>query len=208
MCHDLAHIDCIFAVENKKINIMKDYMKPYDCDLKYYEGCLATRDFWDDCGHEWTYKTLDEKLVILGGFVQRGGSLKRVIKRYAEDRSEIYRCRIHWVIFTYIWRMIMGDEPMSNFNPMSKRIKCLDNDELIKLLSEELKKCVKETCGTRYNRFGQHEIYNYWFVSNEYQYDDTALDKIERKHWRTNPDEPFSIYCNKAKRWERLSCLF
>ena len=104
--------------------------------------------------------------------------------------------------------MIMGDEPMSNFNPMSKRIKCLDNDELIKLLSEELKKCVKETCGTRYNRFGQHEIYNYWFVSNEYKYDDTALDKIERKHWRTNPDEPFSLYCNKAKRWERESCLF
>ena len=98
-------------------------MKPFDCDLKHYEACLATRDFWDDCGHEWNYKTLDEKLVILGGFVQRGGSLKRVIKRYAEDRSEIYRSRIHWVIFRYIWRMIMGDEPMNNFNPMSSRIK-------------------------------------------------------------------------------------
>ena len=102
---------------------MKDIMKPFDCDLKQYEACLATRDFWDDCGHEWNYKTLDEKLVILGGFVQRGGRLKRVIKRYAEDRSEIYRCRIHWVIFTYIWRMIMGKEPMNNFNPMSSRIK-------------------------------------------------------------------------------------
>ena len=76
----------------------------------------------------------------------------------------------------------MGDEPMNNFNPMSSRIKCLDNDELIKLLSEELKKCVKETCRTRYNRFGEHEIYNCWIVSDEYQYDDSALDKIERQH--------------------------
>lgn len=187
---------------------MKDYMKPYDCDINQYEACLATRDFWDDCGHEWTHKTLDEKLVILGGFVQRGGSLKLVIKRYAEDRSEIYRSRIHWVIFTYIWRMIMGDEPMNNFNPMSSRIKCLDNDELIKLLSEELKKCVKQTCNTRYNRFGEHEIYTCWIVSDEYQYDDTALDKIERKHWRSNPDEPITLYWNKAKRWERKNCLF
>ena len=191
-------------------------MKPFDCDLKHYEACLAThyeaclatRDFWDDCGHEWNYKTLDEKLVILGGFVQRGGSLKRVIKRYAEDRSEIYRSRIHWVIFRYIWRMIMGDEPMNNFNPMSSRIKCLDNDELIRLLSEELKKCVKQTCNTRYNRFGEHEIYTCWIVSDEYQYDDTALDKIERKHWRSNPDEPITLYWNKAKRWERKNCLF
>ena len=108
----------------KIVNDMKDCIKPLDCDLKHYEACLATRDFWDDCGHEWTYKTLDEKLVILGGFVQRGGSLKRVIKRYAEDRSEIYRCRIHWVIFTYIWRMIIGDEPKNDINPMSGRIKC------------------------------------------------------------------------------------
>ena len=187
---------------------MNDCMKPLDCDLKQYEACLAIRDFWDDCGHEWTYKTLDEKLVILGGFVQRGGSLKRVIKRYAEDRSEIYRCRIHWVIFTYIWRMIMVDEPMSDFNPMSRRIKCLENDELIKLLSEELKKCVKETCGTRYDRSGKHEVYNYWIVSNEYQYDDSALDKIERKHWRSNPDEPFGSYLFKAERWDWMRFLF
>ena len=192
----------------KIVNDMKDCIKPLDCDLKHYESCLATRDFWDDRGHEWTYKTLDEKLVILGGFVQRGGSLKRVIKRYAEGRSEIYRCRIHWVIFTYIWRMIIGDEPKNDINPMSGRIKCLENDELIKLLSEELKKCVKKTCGTRYNRFGEHEFYSYWIVSNEYQYDDSALDKIERKHWRSNPDESFNMYLSKANRWDWMKCLF
>lgn len=204
----MAHLCCIFAVENKSINIMKDYMKPYDYDLDYYEGCLATRDFWDDCGHEWTYMSLDEKLVILAGFVQRGGDLKRVMERYVEDRSEIYRCRIHWVIFTYIWRMIMGNDPISNFNPMSNRIKCLDNDELLRLLTEELKKCVISTCRTRYNRFGEHEIYTCWIVSNEFQYDDTALDKIEREHWRSNPDEPITVFWDKAKRWDWKKCLF
>ena len=188
---------------------MSTDVKPYDCDLKQYEARLATRDFWDDCGHEWSYRTLDEKLVILGGFVQRGGSLKRVIKLYAKDRSEIYRCRIHWVIFDYIWRMIMVDVPKNNFNPMSMRIKSLENDELIKLLSEELKKCVKETCRTRYNRFGEHEIYTCWIVSNEYQYDDSALDKIERRHWRSHPDESMDHYFfQMPKRWEYKSCLF
>ena len=188
---------------------MKLFYKPYDCDLEEYEGRLASsREIWDDCSHEWSYSTLDGKLIILAGFVQKGGNLKCALERYVEDRSEIYRSRIHWVVFRYIWRMIMGDDPISNFNQMSSRIKCLDNDELIKLLSEELKKCVKQTCNTRYNRFGEHEIYTCWIVSDEYQYDDTALDKIERKHWRTNPDEPITIYWDKAKRWERNYCLF
>ena len=205
----MAHPCCIFASGNKRNKEMKTDVKPYECDLKQYEACLATRDFWDDCGHEWTYRTLDEKLIILGGFVQRGGSLKRVIKRYAKDRSEIYRCRIHWVIFDYIWRMIMVDVPKNDYYPMSRRIKRLDNDELIKLLSEELKKCVKETCRTRYNRFGEHEIYTCWIVSNEYQYDDSALDKIERRHWRSHPDESIDHqFFQMPRRWEYKSCLF
>ena len=188
---------------------MEKFFKPYDCDLKEYEARLASsREIWDDCSHEWSYSTLDGKLIILAGFVQKGGNLKRAIERYAEGRSEIYRRRIHWVIFRYIWRMIMGDEPINNFNPMSSRIKCLNNDELLRLLSEELKKCVVSKCETRYNRFRQHEIYTCWIVSDEYPYDDTALDKIERKHWRSHPDEPITIYWDKAKRWERKSCFF
>lgn len=185
---------------------MKENMKPYDCDLKQYETCLATRDFWDDCGHEWTYKTLEEKLVILGGFVQKGGDLKRVIKRYAEDRSEMYRSRIHWVIFTYIWRMMMVDEPVQR--PLSDRIKCLDNNELIRLMAEELKKCIKKTCRSGFDYKGQHYIESCWIVSDDNKYDDTILDQIEREHWRTYPNEPITSYWNKAKRWKRKHCLF
>ncbi len=186
---------------------MRKFFKPYDCDLREYEARLASsREIWDDCSHEWSYSTLDGKLIILAGFVQKGGNLIRAIERYAEGRSEIYRRRIHWVIFTYIWRMIMGDEPLKR--PMCDRIKCLDNDELIRLLSEELKKCVKMTCKSGFDYKGQHYIENYWIVSDEYKYNDTILDTIEREHWRAFPDEDFSYYLNKCKRWEQKSCFF
>lgn len=183
---------------------MEKFFKPYDCDLREYEARLASsREIWDDCSHEWSYSTLDGKLIILAGFVQKGGSLKCAIERYAEDRSEIYRSRIHWVIFRYIWRMIMGDKPMKR--PMYDRIRCLDNDELIRLLSEELKKCVKKTCKSGFDYKGQHYIESCWVVSDEYKYDDTILDQIEREHWRANPEEN---YFDKAERWERDYCLF
>lgn len=186
---------------------MKLFYKPYDCDLEEYEGRLASsREIWDDCSHEWSYSTLEGKLIILAGFVQKGGNLKCAIERYAEDRSEIYRRRIHWVIFRYIWRMIMGDDALGR--PMYDRIRCLDNYELIRLLAEELKKCVKKTCKSWFDYKGQHYIESCWIVSDEYKYDDTILDQIEREHWRSNPDEPFPIYLDKAKRWDRMSCLF
>ncbi len=62
---------------------MKYFICELDCDLLHFEKCLASREFWDDYGHEWSYATLDEKQVFLGVFVQRGGDLKRVIERYA-----------------------------------------------------------------------------------------------------------------------------
>ena len=43
-----------FASGNKRSKEMNTDVKPYNCDLKQYEARLATRDFWDDCGHEWT----------------------------------------------------------------------------------------------------------------------------------------------------------
>ena len=47
---------------------MKHFYCNLDCDLQHFERVLATRDFWDDLGHEWSYSTLDEKLVFLGVF--------------------------------------------------------------------------------------------------------------------------------------------
>ena len=187
---------------------MNESYAPYECDLSTYEKRLATRKFWDDAGCEWERITFDGKLIILAGFVQRGGNLKRVIKRYMEGRDEMYRSRIHWVILDYVWRMMMGDEPISMNRTLSDRIKCLDNDELLELLAEELKMCVKSTTRSGFNYRGQHVIESHWIVSEEYKFDDTILDQIEREHWRANPDESITKYWNMAKRWERKYCLF
>ena len=194
---------------------MKLFYKPYDCDVEEYEDCLASsREIWDDCSHEWSYSSLDEKIVILAGFVLKGGDLKRAIERYAEVRSEMYRCRIHWVVFRYIWRMMIGDESHYSQRATADRIKRLEMDELLRLLAEELRMCVKRTTEFVYeNRYKPNstpgfKTYESWTVSDEYKYNDTILDTIEREHWRAFPDEDFSYYLNKCKRWERKSCFF
>lgn len=194
---------------------MNEFFKPYDCDLREYEARLASsREIWDDYSHEWSYSTFDEKLVILAGFVLKGGNLKRAIERYAEDRTETYRSRIHWLIFKYIWRMMMGNESPFAQKQTADRIKRLENDELLRLLAEELKMCVKRTIvfinENRYKPTSQpsYASKESWIVSDEYKYNDTILDTIEREHWRAFPDESFSYYLNKSKRWERKSCFF
>lgn len=194
---------------------MEKFFKPYDCDLREYEARLASsREIWDDFSHEWSYSPFDEKIVILGGFALKGGNFKRAIERYAQERAETYRSRIHWVIFAYIWRMMMGKESQFENKPTADRIKRLEMDELLRLLSEELKMCVKRTTEFVYeNRYKPNstpgfKTYESWIVSDEYKYNDTILDTIEREHWRAFPDESFSSYLNKSKRWERNYCFF
>lgn len=191
---------------------MKEHFTPYDCDLQTYERRLATRDFWDDCGHEWTHKTLEEKLVLLAGFVQRGGDLGKVMARYTEDRDEIYRSRIHWVIFDYIWHLMMPGQQVGR--PTSDRIKCLSSEELLRLLAELLQEKVKKSFKCEIirprgipNGTPHIESFESWIVDAT-EIDDTILDRIEREHWRANPDEPFSSYLRKAERWKHKYCLF
>lgn len=184
--------------------------KPYDCDLRHYEMSLANREFWDDCGHDWSYMTMETKLIVLGGFVQKGGNLMDVIKRYAEDRSEMYRCRIHWVILRYIEQLMPGT---SYSRPTQDRIKCLSNEELVRLLSELLQDKVRKSCRiktTYTNSVTENikkELVDCWIVDAE-KFDDTRLSSIEREHWASHPDEPATTYWAKVKRWDRDYCLF
>lgn len=132
----------------------------------------------------------------------------------ANIRAETYRSRIHWVIFAYIWRMMMGKESQFENKPTADRIKRLEMDESLRLLAEELKMCVKRTTEFVYeNRYKPNstpgfKTYESWIVSDEYKYNDTILDTIEREHWQAFPDESFSSYLNKSKRWERNYCFF
>ena len=52
--------------------------------LEEYEQILANREYWDNISGEWEMcSKMEDKLVRLGTFVQRGGDLNRVIALYA-----------------------------------------------------------------------------------------------------------------------------
>lgn len=177
--------------------------------LKDYECFIESRGFWDDFACEYNDYTQEEKLVILAGFVNIGGNLNNVIKQYAKNHDEIYRQRIHWVILHYIWRLMMGNDIMDYSAIVVDRIKCLDNDELIQLLTEELKKRVEKDCTSTINISTSNiNETEHWVISDKEKYNDEILDKIERKHWQTHPKELYSTYLRKGKRWENKACLF
>lgn len=176
-------------------------LSPLNLPLKDYESFIERRQFWDDFACEYNDYTQDKKLVILAGFVNIGGNLKKIIKQYAKNHDEIYRQRIHWVILHYIWRLIMGNDTMDYSHIVVDRIKCLDNDELIQLLTKELKKRVEK----EHPSIGETE---HWVISDKEKYNDEILDKIERKHWQTHPKELYSTYLRKGERWENNACLF
>lgn len=184
-------------------------LSPPNLPLKDYESFIERRQFWDDFACEYNDYTQEKKLVILAGFVNIGGNLKKIIKQYAKDHDEIYRQRIHWVILHYIWRLIMGNDTMDYSHIVVDRIKCLDNDELIQLLTEELKKRVEKDCTSTINISTSNiNETEHWVISDKEKYNDEILDKIERKHWQTHPKELYSTYLRKGERWENKACLF
>ena len=48
-------------------------------------------------------------------------------------------------------------------------------------------------------------IKSYWQISDEFINKDDILNKIEREHWRNNPNEGVSFYMNKDKKWDKGS---
>lgn len=173
-------------------------IKPFDKPLEEYEGLIGRREYWDDLSTEWGSSTLDEKVVRLAGFVQQGGNLKKVINHYAKAHEESYRRRIQYCVLEYILRLFKNypDKP-TEYLPVN-RIKQLNSNELTKLLSDLLKMSVK-----------QESIMNkdYKFVENwSIQYvnkltPDEFLDKVEKKHWRENPDESTTSYFDRPNVW-------
>lgn len=169
---------------------------PFTCDIDEYADRICRKEYWDDFSSEWSWSSIDEKLIRLGGFVLAGGSLLRLLNRYAKAHDEMYRQRIQHCILFYVG-ILITDKPLDNRTPLCQRIKCLDKKELVQLLKEELKKDVRE----RLEMDSQGYITKYWEVSKEHLLDDKILDHIERNHWRTNPDEAFSSYLRKQERF-------
>ena len=115
------------------------YYKPFDVPLKEYEGLVCRREYWDRLGTEWRWSSVEEKIIRLAGFVQKGGNLKKIINHYAKDRDETYRREIQHCILEYILVLMAGDSiKIYRNSPFVNRIKRLDKDELVKELTKLL----------------------------------------------------------------------
>lgn len=175
---------------------MKTY-SPFECDLKEYIGYIARREYWDGFAHEWTYSPMEAKLIRLGGFVLKGGDLNEVLDRYAEDRAFTYRYEIQFRVISYIINLMSGGTlDIYTDSVTLDRIKRLDKEELVQLLTEELKRRIRQTCS-----FINGNIEKVWEISKGDLLKDDILDKIEREHWRSHPEESFSWYLKKTNRW-------
>lgn len=123
---------------------MNEYYR--NLPLEEYEAILANREYWDDFSCEWGFSEREQKLIRMGGFVQRGGDLNRVILRYAEWREYTYRVTIQSCLMKYIEHFVSKDQ-------WFMRIVRLEKEEAVKLLSELLKATVKDSCEyDRYNK--------------------------------------------------------
>lgn len=119
--------------------------EPFNVSLDDYEKYMGMREYWDDMSHNWSWSSLEEKIILLAGFVQLGGNLKKVINHYAKDRDAMYRERIQYCIMYYILKLMTGDRVhICSRVPFVNRIKRLTKEELVKLLSDQLKTSVRK----------------------------------------------------------------
>ena len=175
------------------------YNAPYHVPLKEYEGMMANREYWDDLGAEWNWSSMEKKLVRLAGFVQQGGSLKKVLALYTKDRDKEYTNRIQFCVLEYILKLMVGNriKPYEKV-PLVDRIKRLNKDELVELLTKELKRDVMPSSEMDKN----HKFHEHWrLLSDDEWLSDEILDKIEYRHWRKHPEKPASQYFRKAEIW-------
>lgn len=170
------------------------YYTPFNVSTEEYEGLIARREYWDDCCEEWNWSSIEVKIVRLAGFVQIGGNLNKIINGYAKEHDKEYRRRIQYCVASYILKIMFGDLFVINDNmPFVRRIKRLDKNELVKLLSSQLKSSVTKG-GILDENYKEHE--NWTIKYNSKLSPDDLLDKIESKYWKD-----FTTYDSRADIW-------
>ena len=90
---------------------------PFSCGIEDYEDMLCRKEYWDDLCSEWSWSSIDQKLIRIGGFVLAGGSLLRLLNRYAKAHDEMYRQRIQHCILFYLG-ILITDKPLDNRTPL------------------------------------------------------------------------------------------
>lgn len=173
-------------------------LKPYDVPLDRYESLIGGREYWDSLSHEWSYSTLEEKIVRLAGFVQMGGNLKKVVNHYAKRHDEMYRSEIQNCVLLFIIRLLKKEENTPTEYIPVRRIKRLDKNHLIILLKDLLKHSVKKS----YEMDSSLVICESWIIKYDRKYSpDMLLDKIDKKQWKANPNESFTSFLNRSEYW-------
>lgn len=162
--------------------------------LEEYEQILANREYWDNFSCEWErYSKMEDKLVRLGIFVQRGGSLNRVISIYADGRAYTYRVTIQQCIKRYLEALTKRRIPN-----LALRLFKLEKEEAVKLLSELLKVSVKQSY--EYDKY-EKEYFSLWILEPKNVDIERILVNIEEEHKETHPKETIEEVRERVNKW-------
>ena len=162
--------------------------------LEEYEQILANRDYWDNISGEWQMRSkMEDKLVRLGTFVQRGGDLNRVIALYAEGREYTYRVTIQHCIERYL--EVLTKKRIQN---LSLRLYKLEKEEAVKLLSEMLKASIG--VDFRYDKYTSRQV-SFGVLDTRKLDAEGILSAIEQEHLQAHPDESIEEIRKRAHTW-------
>ena len=162
--------------------------------LEEYEQILANLDYWDSISGEWEMSSnMEDKLVRLGSFVQRGGDLNHVIALYAEGREYTYRVAIQHCIERYLEALTKKRIPN-----LTLRLYKLEREEAIKLLSEMLK--VSIGVDFRYDKYTSRQI-TFGVLDTRNLDAEGILTAIEQEHCQAHPDESIEEVRKRAHTW-------
>lgn len=173
---------------------MNEYYR--NLPLEEYERILANREYWDDISYEWEQQsTIEQKLIRMGSFVQRGGDLNQVILHYAGGREYTYKVTIKSCLKQYIEHFLPKDFWYT-------RIVRLEKEEVVKLLSELLKVSVKNSC--EYDKY-KKQYYSVGLLETKGVDAERVLSTIEKEHKEVRSNETIEVVRERAWRWLRES---
>ena len=162
--------------------------------LEEYEQILANRDYWDNISGEWQMRSkMEDKLVRLGTFVQRGGDLNRVIALYAEGREYTYRVTIQHCIERYLEALTK-----KHIQNLTLRLYKLEKEEAVKLLSEMLK--VSIGVDFRYDKYTSRQV-SFGVLDTRKLDAEEILTAIEQEHRQAHPDESIVKVRKRVHTW-------
>ena len=162
--------------------------------LEEYEQILANRDYWDNISGEWEMcSKMEDRLVRLGTFVQRGGNLNRVIALYAEGREYTYRVTIQHCIERYLEALTK-----KHIQNLTLRLYKLEKEEAVKLLSEMLK--VSIGVDFRYDKYTSRQV-SFGVLDTRKLDAEEILTAIEQEHRQAHPDESIVKVRKRVHTW-------